>query len=105
MRYVAALAIAALLTALFFVGGARIAVLVSGPERDANDFTTGARFDLCGHSVDSRFAIAGYDLKQWRGERCRALSTLDRCLLACLEKAATVEIAEGCYPTCVNDAR
>lgn len=101
MRYLAALALACGLTALLLWVGARIAIVVSGPERVANDYTVGQRFDLCGHSVDSRYAMAGYDLETWTDERCRNLSDLDECVLACLEQAGTIEIARDCYPQCV----
>ena len=102
MRYLTALLIACGLTFLLLWLGARIAVLVSGPERVANEYTAGQRFDLCGYRVDSRYAVAGYDLEQWKGERCRNLSDLDHCLLACLEQAGTVEIASACYEQCVQ---
>lgn len=102
MRYLAALAIACAITALLFWGGAKIALLVSGPERVANDYTVGQRFDLCGYQVDSRYAIAGYDLDEWQDERCQHLSDLDRCVLGCLEQAGTIEIAEACYLDCVK---
>lgn len=104
MRYLAALAIACALTAFLFWGGAKIAILVSGPERVANDYTVGQRFDLCGHQVDSRYAIAGYDLEEWQDERCQHLSDLDLCVLGCLEQAATIEIAEACYPDCTKQS-
>ncbi|MBY0399839.1 hypothetical protein K2X89_06055 [Myxococcota bacterium] len=102
MRYLAALAIACVLTAFLFWAGAKIAILVSGPEREANDYTVGQRFDLCGYQVDSRSAIAGYDLEEWQDERCRRLTEFDRCVLACLEGAGTIEIAEACQPDCVK---
>lgn len=102
MRYLVALGLAIVATALLFVGGARIAQLVSGPERTPNDFTVGARFDLCGYSVDSRHELAGYALKDWQGERCRNLSKLDHCVLGCLQEAPTVEVAASCYEACVE---
>lgn len=102
MRYLAALALACVLTACLLWAGAKIAIVVSGPERVANDYTVGQRFDLCGYQVDSRYAIAGYDLDEWQEERCRRLSDLDRCVLGCLERAGTVQIAEACYPDCVQ---
>lgn len=104
MRYLAALALACVLTTFLLWAGAKIAMIVSGPERVANDFTVGQRFDLCGYRVDSRYAIAGYDLEQWQDERCRNLSDLDRCVLGCLEQAGTIEIAEACYPDCVKQS-
>jgi len=102
MRYLAALSIASVLGFILFWAGARLAVLVSGPERQANDFTVGQRFDLCGYQVDSRYAIAGYDLDEWKGDRCNRMSELDHCILGCLERAGTVEIAAACYEECVR---
>lgn len=104
MRYLAALAIACVLTAFLFWAGAKIAILVSGPERVANDYTVGQRFDLCGYEVDSRYAIAGYDLEAWQDERCQRLSDFDRCVLGCLEQAGTIEIAAACHPGCVKSS-
>jgi hypothetical protein len=102
MRYLAALLIACGLTFLLLWAGARIATIVSGPERVANDYTVGQEFDLCGYSVDSRFAMAGYDLADWQDERCKEMSDLDHCVLGCLERAGTVEIAATCYEECVR---
>lgn len=102
MRYLAAAFGAVVVTLLLTWFGARIARVASGPETGINDFTVGQRYVLCGHAIESRMALAGYDLDQWTGERCRHLSELDRCLLSCLERAVTVEIAEGCYERCVK---
>ena len=102
MRYLSALLLACGLTFLLLWGGARIAILVSGPERVANDYTVGQKFDLCGYAVDSRFAMAGYELEDWQDERCKSMSALDHCVLGCLERAGTVEIAAGCYEECVR---
>lgn len=101
-RYLAALLGAVVVTIALTWVGARIARVTSGPENAVNDFTVGQRYVLCGHAIESRMALAGYDLDQWTGERCRNLSALDRCLLYCLERAVTVEIAEGCYERCVR---
>ncbi len=102
MRHLAALLFACVLTFLLFWAGARIAQIVSGPERIANDYTVGQTFDLCGYRVDSRYAMAGYELEDWQGDRCRRMSELDHCVLGCLERAGTVEIAAGCYEECVR---
>lgn len=102
MRYFAALVIASGLTFLLLWGGARIALIVSGPERLANDFTVGQKFDLCGYEVDSRFAMAGYELADWQDDRCQRMSDLDHCVLGCLSRAGTVEIAASCYEDCVQ---
>ena len=102
MRHLVALVVACLFTALLFWAGARLSILVSGPERVANDYTVGERFDLCGYSVDSRYAVAGYDLEAWQGARCQRLSDLDHCVLGCLSRAGTIEIASSCYPECVK---
>jgi len=102
MRHLIALLVASVLAFGLFWVGARIAVMVSGGEGRSNDFTAGQHLLLCGHSVDSRHAMAGYDLRQWEGDRCKSLSDLDRCLLRCLERAGTVEIAKACYPECVQ---
>jgi len=102
MRYLAALSIACVLGFLLLWAGARIALIVSSPERVANEYTVGQRFDLCGYQVDSRYAIAGYDLDEWHGDRCNRMSKLDHCLLGCLERAGTIEIAASCYEECVQ---
>jgi hypothetical protein len=101
-RYLGALLGAIVVTVVLTWVGARIARVTSGPETAVNDFTVGQRYVLCGHAIEARMAMAGYDLDQWTGERCRHLSKLDQCLLACLERAGTVEIAEGCYERCVK---
>lgn len=102
MRYLASLCIAVgLLFGLFWIGS-RIAIMVSGPHLDQNDFTVGQKLDLCGYAVDIRHEISGYELDEWRGEgRCRSLSELDRCVLECLSQAGTVEIGERCWPDCL----
>lgn len=105
MRFVVAFLLACALTALLTVAGARIAVLVSGGEGRANDYTVGQRRDLCGYQVDSRYAIAGYRLDVWQGERCRTLSELDRCVLECLQDAGTVSIAARCNKRCVDEQK
>jgi hypothetical protein len=103
LRYGAALVVAvAVVFALLWLG-AWIAELVSQPHREQNDFTVGARLDLCGYQVDTRHAAGGYDLDQWRGERCESLSELDHCILACLADAGTIEIGADCFPDCVAD--
>lgn len=102
MRFLAALLGAVVVTVVLTWVGARIARVASGPENGVNDFTVGQRFVLCGHAIESRMELAGYDLDQWTGERCRNLSALDHCLLSCLERAVTIEIAEGCYERCVK---
>jgi hypothetical protein len=102
MRYLAALSIAIGIAFFLFWAGARIAQIVSGPERVANEFTVGQRFDLCGYQVDSRFAIAGYALDDWQADRCKDMSDLDHCVLGCLQGAGTVEIAASCYEDCVR---
>ena len=102
MRYLVALSIACGLALLLFWAGARIALIVSGPERVANDYTVGQRFDLCGYQVDSRYAVAGYDLDDWKADRCQRMSDLDHCVLGCLEGAGTVEVAAACYEGCVR---
>ena len=103
MRYLAALCVAAGLLFLVFWLGSRIAVIVSQPDRQYNDFTVGRKMDLCGHAVDMRHAAAGYDLDEWKGERCRSLSRLDHCVLECLSAAGTVKIATACYSDCVPE--
>jgi hypothetical protein len=102
LRYLASLVLACALTAFLLWAGAKIASIVSSPESGNNDFTVGQRMYLCGYQVDSRYAVAGYDLEEWKGDRCRNLSTLDRCILGCLEKAGTVETASACYANCVE---
>src|SRR5690606_5159614 len=75
-RYLAALLGAVVVTIALTWVGARIARVTSGPENAVNDFTVGQRYVLCGHAIESRMALAGYDLDQWTGERCRNLSAL-----------------------------
>ena len=105
MRYLGALAVAALMLFLAAWVGAQITRMVSGPHRVQNEFTSGRKMDLCGYAVDIRHEISGYELDDWRGdERCEALSELDRCVLACLERAGTVVIGERCWPDCVASA-
>lgn len=105
MRFVVAFVLACALTAVLVVGGARIAVLVSGPEPRPNDFTVGQRRDLCGYEVDARYAIAGYRLDVWQGARCHALSDHDHCVLACLRDAGTVSIAARCSKRCADEEK
>jgi hypothetical protein len=102
MRYLMAMCVAGVLLFLAFWVGARIAVMVSQPNRMADDFTVGQKMDLCGYQVDIRHAAAGYDLDAWTGSRCESLSELDRCILACLSAAGTIEIATACYSDCVE---
>lgn len=103
MRYVMALLLAASLVFGAFWIGSWISTLVGGPHRDFNEFTVGRRMDLCGYAVDMRHAGGGYDLKQWTGVRCDALSELDRCMLECLSAAGTIEIGAACFSDCVDD--
>ncbi|MAG32484.1 MAG: hypothetical protein CL908_16500 [Deltaproteobacteria bacterium] len=102
MRYLVSLSIAVALVFLVFWVGARIVDMVSGPHLDRNEFTVGRKLDLCGHPVDIRHEMSGYDLDEWRGEgRCDALSDLDRCVLRCLSEAGTVEIGRRCWTGCL----
>jgi len=103
MRYLIALLIACASTFVLFWVGARVATMVSGPERGANDFTVGQQRLICGYQIDTRYALAGYDLDAWDESRCAFLGKLDRCVLGCLEQAGTVEIASACYEDCVRD--
>jgi hypothetical protein len=102
VRYLVSLLVAGVLVFLTFWIGSQIAILVSQSSDESADFLRGRKLDLCGYQVDSRHALAGYDLEEWKGERCEALSRLDRCVLACLAAADAVEIAAGCYPDCVK---
>ena len=102
MRYVASLAIALGLLFLVLWGGSQIAIMVSQGSSESADFLRGRELDLCGYSVDARFNLAGYDLGNWKGDRCEELSQLDRCVLSCLANAGAIEIARGCYPGCVK---
>ena len=103
MRYLLALALAALLlVASLWVGG-RITTSVSQGTRTDEEFLRGASVNLCGYEVDSRYSLAGYDLDQYRGSRCESLSELDHCILGCLSTAGTIESAGGCYDGCVME--
>ncbi len=101
MRYLSALGIAVVLVFLLLWVGSWIAEIVRQPDRQINDFTVGRKMDLCGYQVDMRHEAAGYDLDEWKGERCDRLSELDRCLLSCLSRARTIEIGAACYEDCV----
>jgi hypothetical protein len=101
MRYLTAMCVAGVLLFLAFWVGARIAAMVSQPNRLPDDFTVGQKMDLCGYQVDIRHRAAGYDLDVWSGPRCDSLSKLDECVLECLSEAGTVEIATACYSDCV----
>jgi hypothetical protein len=101
MRYFASLVLALSLLVFTFWVGSQIAISVSQGSSESSDFLRGRQLDLCGYSVDARFGLAGYDLDEWRGDRCEDLSELDRCVLSCLADAGAIEIAQHCYPKCV----
>ena len=102
MRYLGALVLALVIVFGLFWVGARIAIMVSQGSSESADFLRGRKVDLCGYQVDTRHSLAGYELDDWKGDRCEALSRLDRCVLACLAEAEAVEIAATCYPDCVE---
>jgi hypothetical protein len=101
MRYLLALAVAALLLMVSLWVGSWIATSVSQGTRIDEEFLRGASVNLCGYEVDSRYSLAGYDLDQYRGSRCESLSELDHCILGCLSIAGTIESAGDCYDDCV----
>lgn len=102
MRYLGAMGIALVLLFGALWVGSRIAFWVSQGSSESAEFLRGQELDLCGYRVDVRHELAGYDLEQWSGDRCEALSELDVCLLECLAGAEAVEIAAGCYDECVK---
>jgi len=102
MRYLASLVISLGLLVFVLWIGSQIAIMVSQGSSESADFLRGRKLDLCGYQVDARFGLAGYDLDEWKGERCERLSELDRCVLSCLADAGAVEIAEDCFPRCVG---
>jgi hypothetical protein len=102
MRYLLALCVAAVCLALAFWIGSQIALSVSQGSDAHEDFLRGDTVILCGYEVDSRYGLAGYDLDEWKGERCESLSSLDHCVLGCLSTAGTIEIARDCYPRCLG---
>jgi len=102
MRYFGSLIIAVGLLLLAFWIASQIAISVSQGSPESSDFLRGRKLDLCGYEVDARFTLAGYDLDEWRGDRCENLSELDECVLACLADAGAIEIATDCYPGCVK---
>lgn len=101
MRYLIASSLAIVLVFTLLWVGSWIATTVSQPHRQYNDFTVGRRMELCGYKVDMRHSAGGYDLDEWKGKRCETLSELDRCVLACLSGAGTVEIGAACFSDCV----
>jgi len=102
MRYLASLFLSLGLLALAFWIASQISISVSQGSSESADYLRGRELDLCGYKVDARHSLAGYDLSEWKGERCDALSDLDECVLECLSNAGAVEIAEGCFPGCVR---
>lgn len=102
MRYLASLVLALGLLALAFWIAAQIAIMVEQGSSESADYLRGRELDLCGYKVDARHGLAGYDLEEWKGDRCDSLSELDECVLECLSKAGAVEIAAGCFPSCVK---
>lgn len=103
MRYLLALAVAAVLLAVSLWIGSRISTSVSQGTRIDEEFLRGVSVNLCGYEVDSRHSLAGYDLDQYRGSRCESLSELDHCILGCLSTAGTIESAADCYDECVAE--
>ena len=102
MRYLGSLVVAlGLLFGAFWVAS-QIAIMVSQGSRENEDYLRGRMLDLCGYQVDARYALAGYDLAEWKGSRCDELSILDHCVLSCLSRAGAVSIAADCYPECVK---
>jgi hypothetical protein len=102
MRYLASLVLALFLLFVAFWISSQIAIMVSQGSSESADFLRGREVDRCGYAIDARFGLAGYDLDQWKGDRCDELSDLDRCVLACLAEAEAVEIATDCYSGCIN---
>lgn len=103
MRYLVSLVVAVALVFVAFWIGSKIAIMVSQGNDENFDFVRGTTSNLCGYEVDHRHSLAGYDLDEWRGERCERLSALDRCLLECLSNAEVVEVAKGCFSQCVEE--
>lgn len=102
MRLIVAFLVASLLAFLVFWGGARVARVVTPPDREHNDFTVGRKMNLCGRVIDTRHEVSGYDLEAWLGRRCDDLGSFDECLLDCLARAGTIEIGAACYSDCVE---
>jgi hypothetical protein len=102
MRYLVALGIAAAFLVAAFWIGSQIAISVSQGSKAQEEFLRGETVVLCGFEIDSRYALAGYDFEDWKGERCEALSSLDLCVLGCLSTAGTIEAARDCYPRCLG---
>ncbi len=102
MRYLASLVISLGLLVFVLWVGAQINIMVSQGSKESSDFLRGQMLERCGYQVDARFNLAGYDLDEWRGERCEDLSQLDHCVLSCLADAGAIEIAEGCFMRCVG---
>jgi len=102
MRYLGSLVLALSLLGFAFWIASQIAIMVAQGSSESADYLRGRELDLCGYKVDARHGLAGYDLDEWKGERCEALSELDECVLECLSRAGAVEIAAGCYPSCVQ---
>jgi hypothetical protein len=103
VRFLVFLVAATVLLFFVFWVGSQIAWRVSWNPGEDEAFLRGSTLDLCGYEVDSRLSLAGYDLEEWSGERCESLSELDICLLECLSRAGTVEIASSCYESCVRE--
>lgn len=102
MRYLTSLVVSVALLFLALWIASRIAIMVSQGSSESADYLRGRKLDLCGYQVEARFSLAGYDLSEWKGERCESLSELDHCILSCLSKAGAVEVAAGCYTECVK---
>ena len=102
MRYLSSLVVAVGLLLFAFWIASQIAISVSQGSSENTDYLRGRMLDLCGYEVDARFALAGYDLDEWQGDRCEDLSRLDRCVLSCLADAGAIEVAKDCYPICVK---
>ena len=93
----------AIVVAFFvFWVGAWLAGTIITPHDELNEFTRGHKMMLCGHVVDTRHQISGYDYDLYQGIRCENLSRLDACLLECLADAGTIPIGAACYPKCVD---
>jgi hypothetical protein len=103
MRLISAFVVAVCLVFVIFWVGARVAAMVEQPHREHNDFTVGEKMSLCGHIVDTRHMVSGYNFDEWQGRRCELLSNLDICLLECLSEAGTVEIGAACFSNCVSE--
>jgi hypothetical protein len=102
MRYFASLVLALVLLIGAFWIGSQIAIMVSQGSSESADFLRGRTIERCGYTIDARFGLAGYELDEWKGDRCEDLSELDRCVLTCLSEAGAVEIAADCFPDCVK---